>query len=296
MKKFFSFIIISIFIIAISNYKTSNCSAAVKSNVIDFDEDGFAFHKYNSEYIIDSREIIKANCQENVYLFTLTSWGESLIYEYDIIPAKNELPVIAQSLYSKLDPQVVDTYPELPLICLLIKNNGHPYVVSINKNGDLNNTDIYPYIRYELDGQKHQLKDFTTKKVLVDFDKKGSVRYEGFDYDYSAADGYVYLGKEKDSQYYIREIEYTGSSPYRVDFATELESSFDHTIDLLSGDLNMDGTVDLSDLTILSLKLIGDREITPLQLKISDLDHDNNLTLADLARLQQYLSKKIESL
>ena len=62
------------------------------------------------------------------------------------------------------------------------------------------------------------------------------------------------------------------------------------------GDLNSDQTIDVTDLTELSLALLGDKELTEDQQKAADIDGDGSVTLADLARLQQYLSKKIDKL
>ena len=62
------------------------------------------------------------------------------------------------------------------------------------------------------------------------------------------------------------------------------------------GDLNSDQTIDVTDLTELSLALLGDKELTEDQQKAADIDGDGSVTLADLARLQQYLSKKIDEL
>ncbi|MBR3024382.1 MAG: dockerin type I repeat-containing protein, partial [Oscillospiraceae bacterium] len=58
---------------------------------------------------------------------------------------------------------------------------------------------------------------------------------------------------------------------------------------------NYDGTIDITDLTSLSLALLGDSELTEEQKSAADIDGDGVVTLADLARLQQYLSKKIDS-
>ena len=66
--------------------------------------------------------------------------------------------------------------------------------------------------------------------------------------------------------------------------------------DVLIGDVDASGTIDVSDLTELSLALIGDKELTEDQQKAADIDGDRSVTLADLARLQQYLSKKIDKL
>ena len=62
------------------------------------------------------------------------------------------------------------------------------------------------------------------------------------------------------------------------------------------GDINYDGTIDITDLTSLSLALLGDSELTEEQKSAADIDGDGAVTLADLARLQQYLSKKVDSL
>ncbi|MBR3023555.1 MAG: dockerin type I repeat-containing protein [Oscillospiraceae bacterium] len=68
------------------------------------------------------------------------------------------------------------------------------------------------------------------------------------------------------------------------------------TYESLTGDINFDGVVDTTDLTTISLALIGDQKFAPLQDELADVDGDGAVTLADLARLRQYLSKKIDSL
>lgn len=62
------------------------------------------------------------------------------------------------------------------------------------------------------------------------------------------------------------------------------------------GDIDCNGTIDVSDITELSLALIGDTELTNDQKKAADVDGDGEITLADLATLRQYLSKVILSL
>ena len=61
------------------------------------------------------------------------------------------------------------------------------------------------------------------------------------------------------------------------------------------GDLNLDEKVDISDLSELSLALIGDRKLSEAQQKAADVDKDGKVTLSDLARMRQYLSKIITS-
>ncbi len=63
-----------------------------------------------------------------------------------------------------------------------------------------------------------------------------------------------------------------------------------------SGDLNFDGKTDLTDLSELSLALVGDKELTEAQQKAADVDGDGAVKLADLAKYRQFLSKIISSL
>ena len=69
----------------------------------------------------------------------------------------------------------------------------------------------------------------------------------------------------------------------------------DEPVKAFVGDIDGSGNIDVTDLTELSLALLGDRELTDDQQKAADVDADGAVTLADLARLRQYLSKKITS-
>ena len=75
------------------------------------------------------------------------------------------------------------------------------------------------------------------------------------------------------------------NEPKSIDFAT-----------FKVGDISNDDIIDVTDLTELSLALLGDKELTADQQKAADVDGDGEVTIADLARLQQYLSKKIDKL
>ena len=65
---------------------------------------------------------------------------------------------------------------------------------------------------------------------------------------------------------------------------------------IMIGDIFLDEKIDVTDLTELSLALLGDKVLTENQQRAADIDGDGAVTLADLARLQQYLSKKIDKL
>ena len=65
--------------------------------------------------------------------------------------------------------------------------------------------------------------------------------------------------------------------------------------EIIYGDLNSDGKVDVSDLSLLSLYLIGDKDLDSDELKeAADTEYDHVVNLGDLARLRMYLSKKTD--
>ncbi|MBR6835191.1 MAG: dockerin type I repeat-containing protein, partial [Oscillospiraceae bacterium] len=63
-----------------------------------------------------------------------------------------------------------------------------------------------------------------------------------------------------------------------------------------AGDISGDGQVDVTDLTMISLGLLGDLTLNETQRQFADVNHDGKVDLADLATLRQFLSKKIDTL
>ncbi|MCI6580479.1 MAG: dockerin type I repeat-containing protein [Oscillospiraceae bacterium] len=63
----------------------------------------------------------------------------------------------------------------------------------------------------------------------------------------------------------------------------------------ITGDINNDLNIDVTDLSELSLALIGDKKLSEAQQKAADVDKDGKVTLSDLARMRQHLSKVITS-
>ncbi len=63
-----------------------------------------------------------------------------------------------------------------------------------------------------------------------------------------------------------------------------------------TGDISGDGKVDVTDLTMISLGLLGDLTLNETESQFADVNHDGKVDLADLATLRQFLSKKISSL
>ncbi len=64
----------------------------------------------------------------------------------------------------------------------------------------------------------------------------------------------------------------------------------------LKGDVDINGTVDITDLTVLALSLVDKTELKGNSKTNADVDGDGKVTLTDLATLRQYLSKKITKL
>ena len=62
------------------------------------------------------------------------------------------------------------------------------------------------------------------------------------------------------------------------------------------GDCDGNGHIDVTDLSLISLVLVGDITFTEEQTKAADIDGNGSVQLTDLARLKQYIMKVIPSL
>ncbi len=64
---------------------------------------------------------------------------------------------------------------------------------------------------------------------------------------------------------------------------------------LVLGDVNLDGKVDITDLSILSIALVDKKPLSEKVQKASDVNRDGEVDLTDLATIKQFISKIIES-
>ena len=80
------------------------------------------------------------------------------------------------------------------------------------------------------------------------------------------------------------------------DAETKDETSDKNKESGITGDVSGDGKVDVTDLTMISLALLGDLNLTDAQSQVADINHNDKVDLSDLATLRQFLSKKIEKL
>lgn len=95
------------------------------------------------------------------------------------------------------------------------------------------------------------------------------------------------LKKTYQSEYVITLDELPDWNTYKPG-NTEPEPPQTSTEDLY-GDLNADGVADLTDLTLLSLHLLGDAALKDEVVKYADVNADGNVDLADLAHFKQYV-------
>ena len=73
------------------------------------------------------------------------------------------------------------------------------------------------------------------------------------------------------------------------------ETKETNTSEIIYGDHNSNGNADVTDLSILSLYLIGDTELKgDNALEAADIQYDGTVNLSDLAAFRQYLSKKTD--
>lgn len=81
-------------------------------------------------------------------------------------------------------------------------------------------------------------------------------------------------------------------SSYNADTTVIAAASTDTSVALIYGDLNSDGVADLTDLSLLSLYLLDDISFDAGQIKAADVQFDEIIDIADLARLKQYVCKE----
>ncbi|MBP0961470.1 MAG: hypothetical protein J5864_04940 [Oscillospiraceae bacterium] len=86
------------------------------------------------------------------------------------------------------------------------------------------------------------------------------------------------------------------ASPTSKPTASPTSTATAKTGEIIIGDLDFSGNIDVTDLTTLSLYLLGDKNLSDDALKAADTDGDGKVALTDLATLRQYISKKITKL
>lgn len=69
----------------------------------------------------------------------------------------------------------------------------------------------------------------------------------------------------------------------------------DQTPDIMVGDINHDGIVDMMDLTLISLYCLGDKTLSDVEILAADVTGDGEVDLTDLASIKQFVMNIISS-
>jgi len=109
----------------------------------------------------------------------------------------------------------------------------------------------------------------------------GLVKADYMIYDFQAAD----INQDGDIDFI--DEEYLSANHFNADEIIGAQDPEPESKNVTVGDINTDGMIDLSDLTSLSLVLLGDAKNADG--KISDVNADGELNIADLAHFKQYI-------
>ena len=64
--------------------------------------------------------------------------------------------------------------------------------------------------------------------------------------------------------------------------------------DVLLGDVDGNGSIEVKDITLLQNYMAGAAELTQKQMKAADVNSNGSITLQDVLMIQQYVAKKID--
>ena len=93
-----------------------------------------------------------------------------------------------------------------------------------------------------------------------------------------------------------KEPDVTTTKPVTTTPAVTTTTASNSGNEFLLGDVNGDESVDLSDLSTISLHILNEQLLTGNNLKAADVNKDGEVDVMDLARLKQYVSHAIKNL
>ncbi|MBQ5989254.1 MAG: dockerin type I repeat-containing protein [Oscillospiraceae bacterium] len=102
----------------------------------------------------------------------------------------------------------------------------------------------------------------------------------------------IFDGNQNSSSVYA---EMTTNETYTCQDDEIAEEAVESDWRITKGDINGDGAIDISDATMLSLYLVGEKYLYGPQLRAADVNNNKDVELADLAAMKQFISKKINS-
>lgn len=222
------------------------------------------------DIVLHPFDVVKVIKEDETYLM-FADITQGRIFEFDSLPS---------------DEEAVKIIGPVASACVFITADT-PYIMnySITKDGVVTKTetDYFAVIKYVIDTTKKEIRSYESDDVLHSLDDKASYYIGPFGENPAQYKPILYLGGDM----FITPSTNGGAthdSLFNSDQNTKPQS-------IEYGDINADSEIDLSDLTMLSLHLLGDKNLTEEKLKYADCNGDGTVNLADLAHFKQYISK-----
>lgn len=186
----------------------------------------------------------------------LTATGSGMIIEIEKEPITSEEILEVKKLSNGISGRLY-----------LAKDTLNVFLIKPEKDGTYVKSTVLhdPEIKYTINADIGEIFDYKTNTLLQNFDK-----IKGF---------FVRSEKKDFSNFLIYDSE------QKSFYSNETPSNNLYYM----GDIDRNGIVDLTDLTTLSLHLVGDKEFTDDMLAISDMTNDGAVNIADLATMKQYI-------
>jgi len=208
----------------------------------------------------DTIQLIRSDGSKDLY-FGL--WGRLCVLE-SVPETSEEILDLLKNLYAGA----------------IIEDSAEPYIIRFTYSDLKNNyiyekTDVNPIPLYTINKIDNIVTDYKTGEVISEMDNEFVIAIE-------AIKG-CYIPVKCDlrvPEIYLPDKQENTKTPKVSEY----------------GDINSDGKSDLSDLSEISLAILGDKSFTSEQKIAADVDGDGEMTLADLAKFKQYITKQIESL
>ncbi len=236
--------------------------------------------------------IDEINAQIKQYTGTVGGFGQGINKSADgsnqyVLYPNDEYRTVIYNLLKKYD--CVESISEYRKIKKAKNNSWTSLGVYINNNNNLSDEDIisgYPELGLTKDTEFYQMENYT----YYSFPKSVGGQ---------TVDNEIYSGLKRlfndhsDSVLHMETLalalmDYSEVNKVVYNYGDPENTEVDIISDV-TGDLDGNGTIDLSDLTCLSMHLIGDKELPETQLKAADCNGDGDVDIADLATLKQYV-------
>lgn len=219
---------------------------------------------YTSEgsIVLHPYDIVKMVEEEQTFLTFADVHSNERIYEFDSLPSVEEAKEKFGDSFS--------------VYCLINGETPSAVRYTVSKDNEVSITEagFSAEIKWIMDMVKKEIRDYESDEVLQSL-TKNTVYYLG-----------AYSNRTYRPMYYMGRS--TFITPTSTDYVSH-DSLFGSALPegIKYGDIDQNGKCELTDLTILSLYLLGDKQIDDVELAIADVTEDDKVNLADLATLKE---------